>query len=105
MCGTGEQCAGSAIGRRRRIIRRRQIAAERNKREAPVRVELTMADLQSAALATWLRRLRMWSGETSYPFRPAVASHLRKSYAIGETWSSSHEFAGGIRKRAARAKA
>ena len=25
--------------------------------EAPVRVELTMADLQSAALASWLRRL------------------------------------------------
>ena len=27
------------------------------KLEAPVRFELTMADLQSAALATWLRRL------------------------------------------------
>jgi hypothetical protein len=31
--------------------------AHAKEKEAPVRVELTMADLQSAALATWLRRL------------------------------------------------
>jgi hypothetical protein len=37
--------------------RRRELASCEKTGEAPVRVELTMADLQSAALATWLRRL------------------------------------------------
>lgn len=32
--------------------------SQRPMQEAPVRVELTMSDLQSDALATWLRRRR-----------------------------------------------
>ena len=58
-----------------------------------MRVELTMADLQSAALATWLRRLIMPIRESFHPFRHANGLVLRKSYAIGETWSSSHDSA------------
>src|SRR5580704_14000280 len=50
--------AGSSEGTRQRCAKegRNQRLRRRLRHEAPVRVELTMADLQSAALASWLRR-------------------------------------------------
>jgi hypothetical protein len=41
-------------------------------KEAPVRVELTMTDLQSVALATWRRRLKNQTARGSFdPFLSA----------------------------------
>ena len=52
---TPPHTAGFAGCEKRRLSR----AAEKKKREAPPGFEPGMADLQSAALATWLRRQRV----------------------------------------------